>query len=99
MPLVKYVKASGERKRYSIDYSEWLDTGETLVGVVFTVLSNTVSTPLVVDGVAVEPDYTGVQYYVSGGVDNTQYEVRATATTSGVQTKIDDLLFMIREPQ
>lgn len=99
MPLVKYVKASGERKRYSIDYSEWLDTGETLTDVVFSVLNNSVSTPLVIDDVAVEPDDTGVQYYVSGGVDNTQYEVRATATTSGVQTKIDDLLFVIREPQ
>lgn len=98
MPLVKYVKAAGERKRYSIDYSEWLDTGETLVDVAFSVLNNSVSSPLVVDDVAIEPDDTGVQYYVSGGVDNTQYEVRATATTSGVQIKIDDLLFTVREP-
>lgn len=99
MPLVKYVKASGERKRYSIDYSEWLDTGETLTNVVFSVLNNSTNTPLVVDDVMIEPDNTGVQYYVSGGDDNTQYEVRATATTSGVQTKVDDLLFVIREPQ
>lgn len=99
MPLTKYVKAAYERKRYSIDYSEWLDTGETITNVKFEVLENSVTTPLVVDYVAIEPDNTGVQYYVSGGVDGTQYEVRATVTTSGTQIKIDDLLFNIREPQ
>lgn len=99
MPLKKYVKAAGERKRYSIDYSEWLDTGETLSGVVFTIPGNSISAPLVVDDVMVEPDNTGVQYYVSGGVDGTNYEVIATATTSVLQIKEDSILFSIREPQ
>ena len=99
MPLTKYVKAEGERKRYSIDYSEWLDTGETLLGVIFTVPDNSMTTPLVVDDVMVEPDATGVQYYVSGGVDGANYEVVATATTSGAQVKEDSILFTIREPQ
>lgn len=98
MPLTRYVKAEGERKRYRIDYSEWLDTGETLSDVVFTVPTNT-TPPLVVDDVMIEPDTTGVQYYVSGGVDDSNYEVVVTATTSGDQIKIDDLLFTIREPQ
>lgn len=98
MPLVKYVKSSGERKRYSIDYSEWLDTGELLSNVVFTVPVNNPTTPLVVDDVAISPDGLYVQYYVSGGADGEQYEVVATATTSGAQVKVDDLLFTVREP-
>lgn len=98
MPLKKYVKGAGERKRYSIDYSDWLDIGELLTGVVFTIPTNNVSTPLVVDDVAVTPDGLGVQYYVSGGADGEQYEVVATATTSGAQIKVDDLLFSVREP-
>lgn len=98
MPLKKYVKAAGERKRYSIDYSDWLDTGELLSQVDFTIPGNSTTTPLVVDDVAIQPDSLGVQYYVSGGEDGIQYEVVATATTSGAQTKIDDLLFTIREP-
>lgn len=98
MPLTRYVKAEGERKRYRIDYSEWLDTGETLTDVTFVVTSNT-TPPLVVDDVMIEPDPTGVQYYVSGGVNDNNYEVVVTATTSGAQIKEDDLLFTVREPQ
>ena len=98
MPLKKYVKATNERKRYSIDYSDWLDVGELLTGVVFTIPTNNVTTPLVIDDIAITPDGLGVQYYVSGGVDGEQYEVVATATTSGMQIKIDDLLFTVREP-
>lgn len=98
MPLKKYVKAASERKRYSINYSDWLDVGELLTDVVFTIPTNNVSTPLVVDDVGVTPDGLGVQYYVSGGADGEQYEVVATATTSGAQIKVDDLLFTVREP-
>jgi len=97
MPLKKYVKAAAERKRYSIDYSDWLDIGELLTNVVFTIPVNT-TTPLVVDDIAINPDGLGVQYYVSGGEDNAQYEVLATATTTGTQVKVDDLLFTVREP-
>lgn len=98
MPLKKYVKAASERKRYSITYHEWLDTGELLSNVVFTVPVNNPTTPLVVDDVAISPDGLYVQYYVSGGADGEQYEVVATATTTGAQIKVDELLFVVREP-
>ena len=98
MPLKKYVKAASERKRYSINYSDWLDIGELLTGVTFTIPVNNATTPLVVDDVAVTPDSLGVQYYVSAGAAGEQYEVVATASTSGAQIKVDDLLFTVREP-
>lgn len=98
MPLKKYVKATNERKRYSIDYSDWLDVGELLTNVAFTIPTNNVTTPLVVDDIAIMPDGLGVQYYVSGGAAGDQYEVVATASTTGAQIKVDDLLFTVREP-
>ncbi len=98
MPLKKYIKSTGERKRYLIDYSDWLDEGETLTGVIFSVTNNSATTPLVVDDVMVQPDGLGVQYYVSDGETGNQYEVLATASTSSLQVKVDDLLFTIREP-
>lgn len=99
--IAKYMKAAAERKRYSIDYSNWLDTGEAVGSVVFTV--NVATTPpLVIDGVQVTANATGVQYYVSGGVDNQAYIVTATLQTTlqsvNSQVKIDDIFFTVREP-
>jgi hypothetical protein len=99
MPLDKYNKSPVERKRYSISYSEWLDTGEAVQSVAFTVRSNSVISPLVIDGIMVQPDAIGVQYYVSGGLDQTLYEVLAQMTTVGGQIKEDEILFAVRELQ
>jgi hypothetical protein len=99
MARAKYIKAAGERKRYQIDYTDWLDTGEQVTGVVFSVLNNTTLTPLVVDDVQILASFLGVQYYVSGGVDGVTYEVLATLTTTiGPQIREDAILFTIREP-
>ena len=97
--LAKYVKAAAERKRYQIKYDNWLDTGEFVTGVVFDI--NKATTPaLVVDGIQLTTDGLGVQYYVSGGLDGSDYIVTATMTTNSVPTqiKIDDVFFSIREP-
>jgi hypothetical protein len=100
MPLTRYTKAASERKRYQIDYTNWLDAGELAVSVVFAVLNNTGVTPLLVDGVQVLPSGLGVQYYVAGGADGTTYNVTATLTTSTSesQIKMDTILFTVREP-
>jgi len=96
--LARYVKAPAERKRYQIRYDNWLDTGEGVVSVVFSV-DRVTTPPLVVDGVQVTGDALGAQYYVSGGVDGTDYEVTATLTTTlGPQIKTDAIFFSIREP-
>lgn len=99
MALARYVKAAGETKRYSIDYADWLDTGEVLTNVAFSVLNNTVVTPLVVGSLAFEPGNLAIQFLVSGGVDGIAYEVIATATTTGAQIKKDALVYTVREPQ
>lgn len=96
--LARYVKAASERKRYQIRYDNWLDIGEQVALVVFTINKVTVP-PLVVDGVLNTGDNLGVQYYVSGGLDGVDYIVTASLTTdTGPQAKIDDVFFSIREP-
>lgn len=98
MRIGSYAKAQNDRKRYQIDYTDWLDIGESVISVIFTIPVNTVSLPLVVDGVAILPGLLAVQYYVSGGVDNTAYEIIATLTTSLGQIRVDGINFTIREP-
>lgn len=99
MAIAKYTKAATDRKRYQIDYSDWLDTGEMLTSVAFTVDSNSVTSPLIVNDIQVLPTGLGVQYYVSGGLDGVTYRILADATTTtGPQEKLDEVLMTIREP-
>jgi hypothetical protein len=96
--LAKYVQTISDRKRYQIDYDDWLDAGEQVVSVAFTVENNT-STPFVIDTDMVLPTGRSYQYYASGGVDGVTYEVRAVLTTNqGPQVRADKLLFVVREP-
>ncbi len=99
MAIAGYTKAASERKRYQIDYTDWLDTGEGVLSVIFTVDNNTVATPLVVDDIMVLPTGLGVQYYMSAGADGVTYRVLAALTTTqGPQDKLDEILLTIREP-
>lgn len=99
MAIAKYVKAASDRKRYQIDYTDWLDTGEAVSGVVFSVEDNAVAPVLVVDDIMVLPTGLGVQYYISGGINGKTYRVLPNLTTTqGPQTKLDEIFVTIREP-
>ncbi len=99
MAIAKYVKASSDRKRYQIDYTDWLDTGEAVTSVDFTIDDNAATPVLVVDDVMVLPSGLGAQYYVSGGVTGVTYRILANLTTNtGPQIKLDEILMTIREP-
>ncbi len=93
----KYVKAEGERKRYQIDYSNWLDSGETVVSVVFVINNQTATKLLVFNDVQVLPSALAVQYYISGGLDGTTYDVTATLTTNiGPQIREDEIFVVVK---
>ncbi len=100
MALARYTKTPTEKKRYQIDYTDWLDAGELAADVTFAVLNNTVVTPLVVGDKAVLPSGLGVQYYISGGAIGVTYEITATLTTSSSPPQIeqDKILMTIRGP-
>ena len=95
--LGKYFKAPIDRKRYTISYSDWLDTGELVSTVTFEV-TPTDAPPVVIDGIAVDPDGKGIVFYASGGVDGTSYKALATMTSSGGQTKEDTVLYSVKAP-
>jgi hypothetical protein len=93
----KYVQSKDERKRYMIDYSDWLDTGEGISAVVFEVLPVT-EPPLLISDQQINPTANTVQYYISGGLTGLTYEAVAMITTSMSQIKEDGIIVSIREP-
>jgi hypothetical protein len=94
MKVGKFVKTPAERKRYALDYSNWLDTGETVNGSSFAI-SPTTGTPLYIDGQAIVGG-TQLSFYVNGGLDQNDYLVTVTITTTGGQTKQDTLTINVR---
>lgn len=93
----KYVNAPDERKRYTIDYNEWLDVGETIVSITFEVTPVS-TTPFIIDGVAINTGARGASFYGSGGQDGETYAAVATVVTSGGQTKNDRVNFSVKAP-
>ena len=92
MRLGRFTKTPVERKRYAIDYSQWLDTGETVSSFVFT----TTPSDLVVNAGSLDTTSTILTYFVSGGTDGQQYALDVRITTSGGQIKEDTILYTIR---
>ncbi len=92
--LATYYKSPAEVKRYRIDYSSWLDSGETLVGRTLTV---TPPGELAVTGDAITDAGMSITYFVSGGDNNQNYNINVLVQTSGGQTKEDDVYFKVRD--
>jgi hypothetical protein len=97
MLLGKFFKTPDERKRYSIDYTDWLDTGELLATVTFEVTPVDLN-PVAINGIAVQTDGKGVVFYAQAGVDGFSYKAIATATTSGGQIKEDTVQYTVKAP-
>jgi hypothetical protein len=97
MRLGRFSKTPSERKRYAIDYSQWLDTGETVVTYTFTATPVDATTTFTVDASSLSASGTTLVFFVSGGANNSQYTVDVKATTSGGQVKEDTVLFTVRD--
>jgi hypothetical protein len=95
MKLGNYPKTPAERKRYAIDYADWLDTGEVIASWTIVVAPVTTS-PLVIDEVSLDLALTTLVFYASGGLHSKTYTATVTATTSGGQVKEDTVLFTVR---
>lgn len=93
--LGKYFQDPDERKRYTIDYEDWLDQGELISSVTFDVTPST-GTPVVIDGDAIDPDSLGVVFYASEGTAGVTYKVYVTMTSSNGQIKQDTVQFTIK---
>jgi hypothetical protein len=86
-PIGAATKTSTEIKRYKIDYTDWLDIGETVTAVTYTALG---SAPLItVSGATINAGGLGVTFFINGGLDSYSYELKVEITTSGGQVKDD----------
>jgi len=95
MRLGKFRKTPAEIKRYSISYDHWLDEGEYISTISFSVSPTT-------SVLAVAPDAVGanvrqIGFFVSGGNDKQTYTVVATMTTTSGQRKQDSISFEVRD--
>lgn len=99
----KFKQSPVEVKRYVLDYSLQLATGENILTVTPTIIqiSGPVSPALSVTGIALLPavagQVTGAVFYVSGGADQGVYEIKFLATTSLSQTLEDVVQFALAE--
>jgi len=91
MRLGTFIKTPAERKRYAVDYSNWLETGETVSSYTITPTSGlTISSSTLTTG------NTVLVFFVAGGTAGQQYTLDILANTSGGQIKEDTVLFNIR---
>jgi hypothetical protein len=87
MRVGRFKKGSADRKRYVVDYVDWLDVDETVTLV--TSAGNNIGDEFYIDGVLINTGGKEVIFYASGGVVGTKYTVTITATTSMGQVKQD----------
>lgn len=93
MRIGKFRKSPGDRKRYEVNYEDWLNEGEIITDV--TMQGNVPADGFYVDGYVVDTDGKEVIFYVSGGASGFEYTVRVTVETSMQQIKEDTITFMV----
>jgi hypothetical protein len=98
----RFVQSPNERRRYLLDYTLDLASGETIVSMSTPVIVNGSSNPdpeiapLVIDSIAIAPGALQVAFFASGGDNTGTYEVQFLATTSIGQIREDVIEFDIQ---
>lgn len=95
MRIGKFAKAPGDRKRYTIDYTQWLDDDETLVNVHTAVPDDPLG--IYVDGVLIMENERHVVMFVSGGQEGRSYDLGIRVNTNADQTKDDFVTFVVMD--
>jgi hypothetical protein len=87
-PLIGRARQSRtEHIRYSVDYGQWLEKSDSIVGVEFTFCPETCP-PLEITIGSIESGYRQL-FIVTGGCDGTAYTITARALTASGQVKQD----------
>ncbi len=87
MRIGRFKKGELDRKRYVVDYNDWLDVAETVTAV--TCAGNNPDDAFFVDGYVVNTGGKEIIFYASGGVAGSSYNVTVQVTTSMGQVKQD----------
>ena len=77
-----------EKKRFSVSYAAWLETGEVVASVAYAITPVT-APPLIIEASTVDVGGLGITFYVSGGVDQTEYQIVTLMQTGAGQRKED----------
>lgn len=97
----RFSQGPSEIKRYLLDYTAQLSTGETVTGITVTI--NNLTTPVqgspafVVNNMVIVPDGAHVVFFASGGANSNNYTATFLATTSIGQVFEDVVEFDIME--
>lgn len=90
---------TGNKIRYFVDYSNWLETGETLSPAGNTVTMDPLTatvTDITISGLQVTP--TELIFFVAGGTLNEEFTLDVHAETSRGEKKNDTLAFTVTAP-
>lgn len=85
-----------EKRKFTVDYTNRLATGETLTNVESTTITPTSDTPFVISA-AVETTADKITLYSSGGEDGTDYKLELLVQTSDLGVKWEDEIIFIVE--
>ena len=79
-----------------MDYTDWLDTGETLLTAEFSVTPGGGDPALEVDGNSIEGAGKLLTIFINYGIVDVTYTVNVQVSTSGGQVKEDQIVFVVR---
>lgn len=95
MKLGNYRLDKDDRKRYVVNYADWLNEGEKVMS---SVLGGSVPADnFFVDGYMLDPNGLEIIFYVSGGLGGKSYDVTFTTTTTLAQIKQDYVTFVVTD--
>lgn len=94
MKIAQFRKGPNDRKKYTVEYNDWLDVGETIIAPLL-VTGTVEADAFIVDGYVISSDGKDVIFYVSGGLSGFSYDVTVKITTSQAQIKEDWVTFKV----
>lgn len=94
LALDKFGQTPDERKRYTFDYAQWVDTGETISSAT-SEISPATSPALSVTGLSVANNKA--TFFISGGKNGQTYKVLITSTFNSGQIKQDCIFVKIKD--
>lgn len=100
--LDRFQKQPNEVKRYTVDYSDWLATGEIITSVSTSVslinsAAGDVGEPTLTIGSTEIINGNQFEYYVSSGTNGKSYKVTFLADTSDSQTEESEIEFKVTD--
>jgi hypothetical protein len=96
MKLGTFRQTPQEKKRFSISYAAWLDTGEVVASITYAISPET-EVPLLIEASALDVGGLGVTFYVSGGEDANEYQINTLMQTDAGQRKEDYIKIILED--